>query len=103
MKILGAFKGSPIRAMEIEASLPPPETRLNKICRAYALRTIDFNKQHAIRNRLPNSFFLNQGNYIEDQSRFLSWKDRIIPTIATINSREDPDYRPSGRTKKHPT
>ena len=47
LKILGAFKGSPIRAMEIEASLLPPETRLNKICRAYALRTIDFNKQYA--------------------------------------------------------
>jgi ribonuclease HI len=103
LKILGAFKGSPIRAMEIEASLPPPETRLNKICRAYALRTIDFNKQHAIKNRLPNSFFLNQGNYIENQSRFLGWKDHIVPTKATINSREDPDYRPSGRTKKHPT
>ena len=43
LKILGAFRGSTIRAMEIEASLLPPRARLNKICRSYVLRTIDFN------------------------------------------------------------
>jgi predicted component of type VI protein secretion system len=39
-KILGVFKTSPIRAMEIEASLPPPRVRFNKICKNYALRTL---------------------------------------------------------------
>ena len=39
-KILGVFKTSPVSAMEIEASLPPPKIRFNKICRNYAARIL---------------------------------------------------------------
>ena len=124
-KILGTFRSSPYRAIEIEASLPPPATRFNKICRSYVLRTADFNESHTIRNRLPRTFFLNQGNMEVDRSRFLDWKTPIYqedpPTsnpylgqsrtrarararARARESREDPDYRPSSRnTKKHPT
>src|SRR5215469_4255053 len=69
LKILGAFKHSPFRAMEIEASLPPPAARFNKICRSYVLRTADFVKSHAIRSRLPKNFPLNQGNLNIETSR----------------------------------
>jgi len=108
LKILGAFKHSPIRAMEIEASLPPPAARFNKICRSYALRTADFVKSHAIRSRLPENFFLNQGNMEIDRSKFLDWNTPISQGPQALGrkrareDRDDPDYRPRN-TRKHPT
>jgi len=107
-KILGAFKYSPVRAMEVEASLAPPATRFNKICRSYALRTADFVKSHAIRSRLPENFFLNKGNMEIDRSRFLDWdtpinqEDPPFGRKRTRDDRDDPDYRPRN-IKKHPT
>ena len=38
--ILGAFKTSPIRAMEIEANIPPVELSLDRLCLKYALKTL---------------------------------------------------------------
>ena len=58
-KILGTFKTSPIRAMEVEASIAPPIVRINKICRSYVLRSIEFINHYAIKKRLPRTFFLN--------------------------------------------
>ena len=107
-KILGTFKSSPYRAMEIEASLPPPATRFDKICRSYVLRTADFNKSHAIRSRLPETFFLNQGNMEIDRSRFLDWNTPIcqdplgLSRKRTREERDDPEYRPRN-IRKHPT
>ena len=45
-KILGAFKTSPIMAMELEAAIPPPKIRFNKICMNYSLRIIQLFKNH---------------------------------------------------------
>ena len=39
-KILGVFKTSPYKIMELQAALPPPEIRFNKICRSYILRAL---------------------------------------------------------------
>src|SRR6266511_483188 len=36
--ILGAFKISPTKGMEIEAAIPPPRVRFEKICYNYAIR-----------------------------------------------------------------
>ncbi len=47
--ILGAFKGSPSKALELEAGIPPPEIRLEKHCNRYALRALSFNPIHPIR------------------------------------------------------
>ena len=55
-KILGAFKSSPASAMEIEASLPPPKVRFNKICKNYALRILQMHENHPIRQRVSSSF-----------------------------------------------
>ena len=106
-KILGTFKTSPIRAMEVEASIAPPIVRINKICRSYVLRSIDFRNHHAIKKRLPTTFFLNQGEYDIDVSRFLDWTTPInhtnTPPIQLDRAnRGDPDYR-SQNIKKHPT
>ena len=40
--MLGAFKGSPTKALELEAALPPPEIRFKKLCNMYALRMLRF-------------------------------------------------------------
>ena len=49
-KILGAFNKSPIRAMELEAAIPPPEIRFQKACLGYSLRTLYFQHNHPIRS-----------------------------------------------------
>jgi ribonuclease HI len=55
--ILGAFKTSPIEAMEIEAAVPPPEIRFEKICKGYALRILKIvDKNHPIRQRAPDTY-----------------------------------------------
>ena len=46
--ILGAFKGSPAKALELEAALPPPEVRFEKQCNMYALRALQFQTNHPI-------------------------------------------------------
>ena len=48
-KILGAFGKSPIKAMELEAAIPPPEIRFQKACLGYGLRTLYFQRNHPIR------------------------------------------------------
>lgn len=51
-KILGCFKTSPIRPMEIEACLCPPEVRLNHSRRKYALRVLTLSPFHPIKKAL---------------------------------------------------
>ena len=46
--MLGAFKGSPTKALELEAALPPPDIRFEKLCNMYALRTLKFQPNHPI-------------------------------------------------------
>ena len=52
--MLGAFKGSPIRALELEAALPPPEIRFEKLCNMYALRALRFQSSHPIMKAIQN-------------------------------------------------
>jgi len=47
-RITGAFKGSPSRALELEAGILPPAVRFSKACRAYSLRTLLFQHTHPI-------------------------------------------------------
>ena len=47
--VLGAFKGSPSQAIEIEASIPPPRIRFEKLCNNYALRILKFKENHVIK------------------------------------------------------
>src|SRR5436853_7546526 len=55
-KILGAFKTSPIMAMELEAAIPPLKIRFNKIYMNYSLRIMQLFKNHPIRTRVSTSF-----------------------------------------------
>ncbi|EDN93106.1 hypothetical protein SS1G_08971 [Sclerotinia sclerotiorum 1980 UF-70] len=47
-KILGVFKTSPIKPMEIEAALCPPEVRLNAGIKQYAFRLLKISPSHPI-------------------------------------------------------
>ena len=51
-QILGAFKGSPTRAMEIEAAILPLHLRAEKLCQQYAIRTLSFAKSYPIRKAI---------------------------------------------------
>jgi hypothetical protein len=55
-KILGVFKTSSIYAMKIEASISSSKVRFNKICKNYALRTLQMHEKHSIRLRVSSSF-----------------------------------------------
>jgi ribonuclease HI len=47
-RITGAFKGSPSKALELEAGLLPPEVRFNRACLSYSLRTLLFQHTHPV-------------------------------------------------------
>ncbi|KAJ8063237.1 hypothetical protein OCU04_008470 [Sclerotinia nivalis] len=47
-KILGVFKTSPIKPMEVEAALCPPEIRLNAGIRQYAFRLLKISSSHPV-------------------------------------------------------
>jgi hypothetical protein len=51
-QILGAFRGSPIKAMEIEAAIPPVHLRADKLCNQYAIRVLSLAKNHPIRTAI---------------------------------------------------
>jgi ribonuclease HI len=54
--VLGAFRTTPIAALEAEASIVPTITRLNYNSRRYALRILSLPSDHPIRERCPDSF-----------------------------------------------
>ena len=47
--MLGAFRGSPSQAMEIEASIPPLRIRFKRLCNSYALRILKFKENYIIK------------------------------------------------------
>jgi ribonuclease HI len=52
-KILGAFRTSPVSAMEIEAGILPVEVRFEKLCKNYALRILYMHESHPVKQRIP--------------------------------------------------
>ena len=61
--------------MEIEASLPPPKVRFNKICKNYALRILKMHENHSIRLRISSSFPLFSNGMELDWTQFLDWNE----------------------------
>ena len=50
--MLGAYRGSLHKALELEAAIYPPEVRLEKACNLYAIRALRFQKNHPIKQAL---------------------------------------------------
>ena len=63
-KILGVFRTAPVKPMEIEAGLLPPQIRLNKLSRAYAFRILTLQQSHPVRKIL-----MQNKEEDEDESR----------------------------------
>src|SRR6266480_6083761 len=74
-KILDVFKTSSVSAMKIEASLSPLKVRFNKICKNYALRTLQMHENHSIRLRVSFSFSLFENDIDMDWTQFLDWNE----------------------------
>ena len=43
-------------AMELEAAIPPPKVKFNKICINYSLKIMQLFKNHSIRTRVSTNF-----------------------------------------------
>jgi len=54
--ILGVFKTSPIKIMEIEAAIPPPRIRFEKTCYNYVIKIMQMNLLHPIIEKIPKDF-----------------------------------------------
>ncbi len=69
--ILGAFKTSPIKIIEIEAAVPPPKIRFEKTCYNYTIKIIQMNSIHPIIERVPEDFppFIEKAEF--DSAKFL--------------------------------
>ncbi len=69
--ILGAFKTSSIKAMEIEAAVSPPRIRFKKTCYNYVIRIMQINSMHPIIEKIPEDFppFIEKAEF--DSAKFL--------------------------------
>ena len=56
---MGAFKTSPISAMEIEAAISPVSVRFNKLCQNYAIRILQMQDSYPIKKRIPANFLFS--------------------------------------------
>lgn len=82
VRIIGAFKGSPTRVLEVEASIPPAEIRIENACKGYALRLLAFQSSHPILQSLykPVQDELSTNTPDQDQALY------ILPTTNNTTS-----------------
>ena len=57
--------------MEIEAAVPPPRIRFEKICYNYVIRIMQMNLMYLIIERVPEDFPLFIGKAEFDSAKFL--------------------------------
>ncbi len=77
--------------MEIEASLPPPKVRFNKICKNYALRILQMHENHSIRLRISSEFPPFENGIDLDWSKFLDWNEAEATETSYIPIDSDSD------------
>ena len=75
-KILGAFKNSPCMAIELEAAIPPPKVRFNRICKNYTLRIMQIPKNYLIRLRVSSSFPPYNNRAELNWEKYLDWNEK---------------------------
>jgi len=103
-KMLGAFKTSPINAMELEASIPPPKVRFERICKNYAWRILQMHENHPIRQRVSSSFPPHSNGIELDWEQFQDWNEPDYENnqndYIQINSNSDLSPEPIQRRRK---
>src|SRR5436190_18350772 len=75
-KMLGTFKTSLINAMELEASIPPPKIRFERICKNYTWRTLQMHENDSIRLRVSSGFPPHSNGVELDWEQFQDWNER---------------------------
>ena len=73
--MLGAFKTSPINAMELEASIPPPKVKFERIYKNYAWRTLQMHENHPIKLRVSSSFPPHLNEMELNWEQFQDWNE----------------------------
>ena len=77
-----AFRGSPYKALEIEASILLPEVRFERLYNQYAIQSLVFNKAYPIYQLLS----LTTTNELDDTPYLFSSSIRLLlPTIQLFN------------------
>jgi ribonuclease HI len=104
LKILGAFKNSPVSAMEIEAALPPTKVRFEKLCKNYALRILQMQDSHSVKQRVTSlSSFFDEMNLTELNStshcQLADWNQQL----SYSESESEPEYWAQRLRKKKET
>jgi reverse transcriptase-like protein len=90
LRILGAYKGSPSRALEVEGSIMPVSIRLEKLYNSYNLQILWFLLQHQLKTILYSASYSNQ---LEDKVsenipifRILEPKTQLLATACRLQS-----------------
>ncbi len=90
-------------AMKLEAAIPPPKVRFNKICMNYSLRIMQLFKNHPIRTRVSTSFPpYNNGNEL-DWDKYLDWNEKEQENnvkIAELDSNSQQEQRHRKKKRK---
>jgi hypothetical protein len=103
-KMLGAFKSSPVSAMEIEAALPPTIVRFEKLCKNYALRILQMQDSHSVKQRAPANSPFNGGinltelkrNAVTSNHQLANWNHQL----SYSESESEPEYFGQRQAKK---
>src|SRR5436189_3328483 len=107
-KMLDVFKISLINIMELEASIPSPKIRFERICKNYAWRTLQMHENHPIRLRVSSSFPPYSNGMELDWEQFQDWNEREIENsqvnyIQTRSSLESSSESSKRRRKRRKT
>src|SRR5438034_3020408 len=99
-KILEAFRTSSIAVMEIEAGIVSVSVRFEKLCKNYALRILQMQNSHSVKQRVPfNSSFSSENNEINltkiDNYQLANWNQNT----ACSESETESEFH-SQRTRK---
>ena len=90
-------------AMKLEAAIPPPKVRFNRICKNYALRIMQIPKNHPIRLRVSSSFPPYNNGAELDWEKYLDWNENnqsVEAEIAELNIDSDSENRHRKKRRK---
>src|SRR5438552_806337 len=88
---------------ELEAAIPPPKVRFNRICKNYALRIMQIPKNHPIRLRVSSSFPPYNNGAELDWEKYLDWNEKnqsIETETAEISSESEFEQRHRRKRRK---
>ena len=87
--------------MKLEAAIPPPKIRFNKICMNYLLRIMQLFKNHLIRTRVSTSFSPYNNDNELDWNKYLDWNEQNKDLdIAELDSDSQQEQRHRKKRRK---